>query len=409
MGGTMNRAQQAVVAVGATAVFLMLIFPPFHVQIRDTTFNMGYGFIFDPPNNMEYMITASVDVGMLLVQWMGTLLLTGLTFFLLKSVGAPTGPKESIIPATEQPGATILDDVPGADMTYQFRDPISLTKWTKLSLYAQIGVTVVALISGYLEYETLIGLKEGSFESQQAAVSAAEPTIKDYGALLGPPPSDEVKDYGSLLGPPPSDEVKDYSALFGSPSKKPTVEDYGAMWSSPSEAEASDARQGIVGLGQLIVLVASGFLILRWIHRANWNARALGAENMQFTPGWSIGWYFVPIVNLWKPYQAMKEIWMASSKVKEWQSQTVPGLLGLWWTFWIAYSMLGNASFWMSMRAKEIDDLISANIVTILSDVAALPLCAVFLMILTRIQGMQSARGTSNNGLQRTVRFAARR
>lgn len=219
-------------------------------------------------------------------------------------------------------------------MTYNFRDATSLAKWTTLSLYAQIAVTVGALISGYLEYETLIALKEGTFESQQAAVSAAE---------------------------------------------------------------ASDNRQGLVGLAQLIVLIASGFLILRWIHRANWNARALGAENMQFTPGWSIGWYFVPIANLWKPYQAMKEIWMASATSKEWQSQTVPTLLGLWWTLWIVHSMLGNASFRMSMRAKELTDLISANIVTIISDVAALPLCAVFLLVLTRIQGMQSARGVSNN------------
>lgn len=87
----MNRSQQIAVAVGATVILLMLIFPPFYVQIEGITFDMGYGFIFDPP---EYgFITASVNVGMLLAQWTGTLILTGLAFFLLKSAGAPPGPK----------------------------------------------------------------------------------------------------------------------------------------------------------------------------------------------------------------------------------------------------------------------------------------------------------------------------
>lgn len=106
----MNRTQQIAVAVGATVVLLMLIFPPFHVQIRDTTFNMGYGFIFDPPK--RGYITASVNVGMLLAQWTGTLLLTGLAFVLLKSVGAPSRPKEHFVGATAIPGDTVHDEVP---------------------------------------------------------------------------------------------------------------------------------------------------------------------------------------------------------------------------------------------------------------------------------------------------------
>lgn len=61
----------------------MLMFPPFHVQTKDITLNMGYAFILDPPKR-GYVI-ASVNVGMLLVQWVGASLLTGLAFFMLKS------------------------------------------------------------------------------------------------------------------------------------------------------------------------------------------------------------------------------------------------------------------------------------------------------------------------------------
>jgi len=79
----MKRNQQIAVAVGASVILLMLLFPPFHIQIRGTTFNMGYAFILDPPK--RGYVVASVNVGMLLVQWACTLLLTAFAFFMLKS------------------------------------------------------------------------------------------------------------------------------------------------------------------------------------------------------------------------------------------------------------------------------------------------------------------------------------
>ena len=35
--------------------------------------------------------------------------------------------------------------------------------------------------------------------------------------------------------------------------------------------------------------VASSVLVLVWIHRANYNARALGATGLKMTPGWAAG------------------------------------------------------------------------------------------------------------------------
>jgi len=91
----------------------------------------------------------------------------------------------------------------------------------------------------------------------------------------------------------------------------------------------------IVGLLQLVLFVGVAVLFLRWIYRANDNARRLGAEGMRFTPGWSVGWYFIPIASLWKPYQAMKELWLASRNPRDWQNQTRGAVLPWWWLFWL--------------------------------------------------------------------------
>jgi len=91
--------------------------------------------------------------------------------------------------------------------------------------------------------------------------------------------------------------------------------------------------QNIVAFSNFIINLVAGILILMWIYRANANARLPGAQDMKFTPGWSVGWFFIPFAMLFKPFQAMKEIWRASANPQDWQSQPVSVLVGWWWFF----------------------------------------------------------------------------
>lgn len=228
-----------------------------------------------------------------------------------------------------------------SDNNEGYRNSESLTNWVKYMLYAQIVVAVVSILSGYLEYELFSDYKSGVYTSQEKAVA---------------------------------------------------------------DGEASDQRQGIIGIVYLIVFVVSGFLILRWIHRANYNARQLGAENMKFTPRWSIGYYFIPILTLWKPYQAMKEIWKASKNPSDWESQNTSGVLPMWWTLWLVSNFLGQAIFRLSMHAEELNELMNLNIITQISNVLDIPLALVLLAIVNNIQNMQKVHlESANNHIQPTA------
>ncbi|MDE0359424.1 MAG: DUF4328 domain-containing protein [Gammaproteobacteria bacterium] len=115
------------------------------------------------------------------------------------------------------------------------------------------------------------------------------------------------------------------------------------MWSSAralpggrGEAELDTGLRVILWVFTgLPVPLITAILVLTWIHRANDNTRQLGATDMHFTPGWAIGWYFVPIAWFWKPYQAMTEIWRASRNPSDWRGEPVPPLLRWWWVLWI--------------------------------------------------------------------------
>lgn len=215
---------------------------------------------------------------------------------------------------------------------HHFRDPTQLTTWVRYMLYAQIIVALISLVSGNLEYQLLVDYQNGNYISQEQA---------------------------------------------------------------EADGDANDKRQGLVGIIYLFVFVTSGLLILRWIHRANYNARQLGALNMTFSPGWAIGYYFIPILTLWKPYQAMKEIWEASKEPSDRPSQGSSGLLPLWWGLWIVSIIINQAIFRLSMRAEEIPELMQINILTQVSDVLDMPLALVFLVIVNRIHLMQTARRIS--------------
>lgn len=105
------------------------------------------------------------------------------------------------------------------------------------------------------------------------------------------------------------------------------------------EGEASQEGRTLVSilwiLARLVIGLGTPILVLTWIYRANHNARQLGAADMRFTPGWAVGWYFIPIAWFWKPYQAMTEIWRASVNPSDWRAVPVLPLLRWWWGLWI--------------------------------------------------------------------------
>lgn len=208
-----------------------------------------------------------------------------------------------------------------------YKDSSSLTNWVRYMLYAQIVIAIISMGSNFLEYQLLADYQNGVYTSQEQAVA---------------------------------------------------------------DGEASDQRQQIVALIYLAVFIVSGFFILRWIHRANYNARQLGAKDMEFTPGWSIGYYFIPILTLWKPFQAMKEIWKASHNPDNWTTEKAGSILGLWWFLWLVTNMLGQAVFRMSTGAEELQELVNLNIITQVSDALAIPLALVTLSIINSIYQAQS-------------------
>ena len=147
------------------------------------------------------------------------------------------------------------------------------------------------------------------------------------------------------------------------------------------------------GLLQVLSMVLSFVFVGMWIYRAAWNVRSLaGARRLDFTPGWSVGWYFIPFANLWKPYQAMKEIWRASARPDNPDAAPTSFWLPLWWFLWIAFNIVSNFASRATWKAQTIDAEMDSALASITCDAINVPLCLVLMWIITRVHRMQWQR-----------------
>lgn len=91
-----------------------------------------------------------------------------------------------------------------------------------------------------------------------------------------------------------------------------------------------------VSVTYMIVYALCSILVAMWIYRAHANLQAAGVGSLEFTPGWAIGWFFVPIASLWEPFQAMRELWRASLLDEEGGRTQATSQLGFWWRHGLA-------------------------------------------------------------------------
>jgi hypothetical protein len=166
---------------------------------------------------------------------------------------------------------------------------------------------------------------------------------------------------------------------------------------STSEATLNDTRQQLIALVQFSVYLGIVVSFLMWFHRAYRNLPALGAAGLKYTPGWTIGAWFVPIMNLGRPFQIMKEIWQASVSREDTRANVglsvipVPSALGWWWGTWLVGGILGRFATQMA-RLDDLPSLIMSDWVGIAATIFSIAAGALLIWIIREVDRLQEER-----------------
>jgi hypothetical protein len=141
-----------------------------------------------------------------------------------------------------------------------------------------------------------------------------------------------------------------------------------------------------------LAFVTGGIFGFRWLYIANGNARAMGATDLMGGPVMAIVWYFIPIANLGMPYVVMRDLWRASAKPRDWQGQSTPPLLILWWTCWLIFYLGLSAAG--NFAAEESMDLAPVvGIALIVACAGFIPAALLFAKVVDSIQRLQDENG----------------
>lgn len=139
-----------------------------------------------------------------------------------------------------------------------------------------------------------------------------------------------------------------------------------------------------------IIILAIVFFIM-WFRRAYYNVRQLPWHNARYTDGWAAGSWFVPIINLWWPYQIMVDIWRGTQnflreRLGEPQSTSI---IGWWWALYLIWRFTINIAGTVSSEANEIDSLITATRFKIFSDLITIPAILLAMRVVQRTSSFE--------------------
>lgn len=142
-----------------------------------------------------------------------------------------------------------------------------------------------------------------------------------------------------------------------------------------------------IGLFYFIIYILTVIAFLKWFRRAYYNLHTYFVS-LDFTEGWAVGGWFIPILNLFRPYKIMCKPYSRTSKEirKEEANFT---FINLWWFFWVITNMVSNASNKIYMRANTVEQYLDCYYIDIFLSLVLIPLAFLALKVVSGYSKME--------------------
>jgi hypothetical protein len=170
----------------------------------------------------------------------------------------------------------------------------------------------------------------------------------------------------------------------------------------PPQALAAlyDSLEWMVGLVQIVLLIATAVAFCIWTFRAYKNLKRLRVGGLQHSPGWAVGYFFIPIVQWYKPSVVFVEMWKASDPKAPiddpaaWQTSSSGALIGPWWICWIVSNLISSWSARLSFSTvnPSLKELQTQVTFVALSDALSILAGLFAILVVKGIQDRQSRK-----------------
>ena len=125
-----------------------------------------------------------------------------------------------------------------------------------------------------------------------------------------------------------------------------------------TEFQSTDLVFLVIATLILVIEIVALIITLYWFYRANKNIHAFGAKEVS-SPAMAVIWWFIPILDLWKPHSIAQQIWKASnpqimlSNGIEWKNSHRSNLILLWWVLFLLSIFIGLSGQFLNAPESE--------------------------------------------------------
>ncbi len=174
-----------------------------------------------------------------------------------------------------------------------------------------------------------------------------------------------------------------------------------------AQLQSTDLVFLIIAALILVIGIVALIVTLYWFYRANKNIYAFGAKDVS-SPIMAVVWWFIPILDLWKPHSVAQQIWKASnpqiilSNGIEWKNSPRSNIIILWWVLFLLSIFIGIAGEFITPPESEQLSYnntyteqsmpIYVGLLNILSTIPAIVSTFFFIMIIRQISAWQEIK-----------------
>jgi len=175
---------------------------------------------------------------------------------------------------------------------------------------------------------------------------------------------------------------------------------------SDQQTNVNDMREAIIAGLYTIAYIVSAVTFIQWFRRAYYNLHTK-VTNLEYTEGWAAGSWFVPILNLFRPYHIMKELYYNTHRLlkREGESYASANLtfVNLWWALWVIVNIAENAITRLSLKAETVEELTLSSQASMVTSLLGLPLGILAVRVISDYAAMESSMAVLSDNEERPV------
>jgi len=151
-------------------------------------------------------------------------------------------------------------------------------------------------------------------------------------------------------------------------------------------------------VSRLVLYAAIAVAFITWLHRCRINVRAFGCRRFRYSRIWSIIGFLIPVLNFFRPYQVVSEVWRASDPRSvetpvAWVNMPVSRFVPAWWATLLASAFLEMlAAAFHTQSGVTVDDLFAARSIGVVSGIMSAASAILAYLVISGIQEAQEEK-----------------